>query len=119
MAAMRFLMWALRVINTEKAKKAIPPARSLRLVLSCGLGGWTSCVDGSEEEGPDVDGGSWSCFEDAFSLGPGVVASGFEPEPHPRKESIAWCGYIDLLRFAKTGSRSGRWIFELWRRRMN
>lgn len=101
---MRFLMWARRVMKTENAKNAMPPTRSLRLVLSCGLGGWASCVDGSE--GPDGD--VWrvsSCFGDDILSVLDAFASGFEPEPHPRKESIFSYGFIDRLRFAEMDCR--------------
>lgn len=41
---MRFLWKARRVINTDSAKKVIPPKRSLRFVFVCGEGGCANCV---------------------------------------------------------------------------
>lgn len=106
MAAMRFLMWARRVINTEKAKNAIPPTKSLTLVLARVVGGWAICVEGSEGGGAELE-RVWSCFGGTLSWVLGSFVSGFEPEPHPMKESIVSREYLDLLRFAETNCQPG------------
>lgn len=103
---MRFLMCARRVINTEKAKNAIPPTKSLTLVLFRVVGGWAICVDGSDGGGAELE-RVWSCFGGTLSLVLGSFVSGFEPEPHPRKESIVSRGEIELLRFAETNCQPG------------
>jgi hypothetical protein len=55
MQARRFLMLARRVMYTERAKKAMPPAKSLRLVLSGLVDCWTIC--GGWEGGCGDEGG--------------------------------------------------------------
>ena len=69
-------------------KKAMPPKKSFRLVLSRVTGCWTSCVvgwdaAGLEEEGDECDG--W--FEEAFPCG-----SDLESEPQPKRETIVGSG---------------------------
>lgn len=61
MHAMRFRMFALRVIYTENAEKAMPPRKSFKPVLSLGVVCWANCDDGWD--GADVeeaaDDGDW------------------------------------------------------------
>lgn len=77
---MRFFTLARRVIQTEREKKAMPPTKSFRFVLSRGLD-WVNCVEGSE--GGGVCGGFvW------FVEGSGFGVSGLELEPQPKKENM-------------------------------
>lgn len=78
MQAMRFFTLARRVIQTEREKKAMPPTRSLRFVLSRGLVCWINC------EGSDGGGvGVFICVEGSV-----VGVSVLELEPQPKKENM-------------------------------
>lgn len=82
------------MIRSEKAKKVIPPKRSLRFVFRPWGGDcWINCVCGGgeeAEEADDGDGGVFFCVEEeeiscvlaGLELGLGLVP------PQPKKESI-------------------------------
>lgn len=95
MEPMRFFMLARRVIQIERAEKAMPPRRSLRPVFSLGLGGCESCCcgwDGGSEGGCALaeDWNFWLTGRSVmvFSCWVVVVESGLELEPQPKYESI-------------------------------
>lgn len=82
-------MFARRVMYMESAKKAMPPQKSLRFVLSvvvdCGTicGGWEG---GCAGEGGDET--FCSKFGISCAFESGTLESNLELEPQPKKETI-------------------------------
>ena len=92
-------MFARRVMYTERAKKAMPPQKSLRFVRSgiadgCGVcGGWEGGCGG---EGGDET--FCSSFGVSCAFESGTLVSDLELEPQPKRETIVGAN-------SKTGGR--------------